>query len=241
VYDRRGILLESFNVISERLEKCLPPTQDQPFLAEAVFPLTPPLSDDSDVSDGCRYKGKSSIKTIHAGGTADRLRKLGRNRPRIQHHRTHGHSSETFTLHLVSRDTGKPTIAAVTDSLFRRAASGLRRNAVPVARDAELFKISVSDLQDILEVGDRGYGPPDLMIVHNVTVPKRQSAPLQLSSFPPWQVRLTEIHYNGFSGLRDRWMSAKLRTRAETWIMLSELDFRRALDEYSNAEFRLGK
>ena len=123
---------------------------------------------------------------------------------------TQGHSSETFTLHLVSPDTGKPTIAAVADSLFRKAANGLRRNAVPVATDAELFKISVSDLQDILEgiemichtspllmsvflVGDRGYGPPDLMIVHNVTVPKRQSAPLELHSFPPWQVRLTEI------------------------------------------------
>jgi hypothetical protein len=52
---------------------------------------------------------------------------------------------------LVSRDTGKPTIAAVGDSLFRSAANGLRRNAVPVAEDAELFKISVSDLQDILE------------------------------------------------------------------------------------------
>lgn len=64
---------------------------------------------------------------------------------------THGHSSETFTLHLVSRETGKPTIAAVTDSLFRKAASGLRRNAVPVAADAELFKISVSDLQEVLE------------------------------------------------------------------------------------------
>jgi dehydrodolichyl diphosphate syntase complex subunit NUS1 len=41
--------------------------------------------------------------------------------------------------------------------------------------------------------GDRGYGPPDLMIVHNVTVPKRQSTPLELHAFPPWQVRLTEI------------------------------------------------
>jgi len=140
----------------------------------------------------------------------------------------------------VSRETGKPTIAAVTDSLFRKAAGGLRRNAVPVAADAELFKISVSDLQDVLE-GDRGYGPPDLMIVHNVTVPKRQSTPLELSSFPPWQVRLTEIHYNGFSGLRDRWMRTKFDTDAKTWMMLSEVDFRRALDEYSSAEFRLGK
>lgn len=61
-----------------------------------------------------------------------------------------GHSSETFTLHLVSPDTGKPTIAAVADSHLRKAASELRRKAVPVA-DAELFKISVSDLQEILE------------------------------------------------------------------------------------------
>ena len=42
-------------------------------------------------------------------------------------------------------------------------------------------------------LGDRGYGPPDLMIIHNVTVPRRQSTPLELYSFPPWQVRLTEI------------------------------------------------
>ena len=84
-----GILLESFNVISERLERCLPPTQDKLFPAEAVFPLTPPLSDDSDVSDGCRYKGKTYVKTMHAGGAADRLKKSSRNRPRIQHHRAY--------------------------------------------------------------------------------------------------------------------------------------------------------
>ena len=42
-------------------------------------------------------------------------------------------------------------------------------------------------------LGDSGYGPPDLMIIHNVTVPRRQSTPLELYSFPPWQVRLTEI------------------------------------------------
>ena len=60
------------------------------------------------------------------------------------------HSSEIFTLHLVSPDAGKPTIAAVADSHLRKAASELRRKAVPVL-DAELFEISVFDLQDILE------------------------------------------------------------------------------------------
>src|SRR6266849_9580094 len=82
-----GILLESFDGINERLEKSLPPTQGQLFPAEAVFPLTPPLSDDSDVPCGCHYKGKTSIKTIHAGGSADRLRKSNRIRHRIHRHR----------------------------------------------------------------------------------------------------------------------------------------------------------
>lgn len=65
---------------------------------------------------------------------------------------THGpSSSEFFKLHLVSRDTGKPTIAAVTDSLLRRAADRSRRNAVSADRDVDMFKISVSDLQAMLE------------------------------------------------------------------------------------------
>jgi len=238
VYDRLGILIEAFDVVNERLEACLPPTRS---LVEPVFPLTPPLSDDSDVSDDGHCKGISCVKTICAGETADRLRKWSRNRPRIQRHQTYGPpSSETFTLHLVSRDTGKPTIAAVTDDLIRRAADGLRRKAVSMDGDAEAFKISVADLQAILE-GDCGYGPPDLMIVHNVTVPRRQYTPLELYSFPPWQVRLTEIYHDGFSGLWDRWIRARLPLRGKAWMMLSETDFCRALDEYSGAEFRLGK
>ena len=124
---------------------------------------------------------------------------------------TYGPSSpETFTLHVVSRDTGKPTIAAVADSLLRNAAHGLHRNSILVDEDTGKFSMPVADLEGILEgtaedllcslcllglftLGDRGYGPPDLMIVHNVTVPRWQSLPLELYSFPPWQVRLTEI------------------------------------------------
>jgi hypothetical protein len=46
---------------------------------------------------------------------------------------------------LVSRDTGKPTIAAITDSLLRKATDG----------DADVIKISVTDLQAILEGMDK--------------------------------------------------------------------------------------
>ncbi|KAH9081893.1 hypothetical protein EDB83DRAFT_2335423 [Lactarius deliciosus] len=235
VYDRQGILLSAFDDIGERLEKCLPPTQDQFSQAEAVFPLTPPLSDDSDVSDGRYFKGKTYVKTICSGDATERRKKRGRNRAAIQRHRMSGPSnSETFMLQLLSRDTGKPTIAAIADSLLRNAAHRPPRKA------KEEFGVSISDLEAILE-GARGYTAPDLMIVHHVTVPRRQCPPLELHSFPPWQLRLTEIYHDGFTGSRDRWLRAKVFPRAKTWTVLSELDFRRALDEYSGAEFRLGK
>jgi hypothetical protein len=47
--------------------------------------------------------------------------------------------------------------------------------------------------------------------------------------------------HNGFTGFRDRWLRAKVSGRDRTWTMLSDIDVRRALDEYSSAEFRLGK
>jgi len=238
VYDRQGILLNAFDVAEERLEKCLPPTQDQFSQAEAVFPLTPPLSDDSDVSDGSNIKGRTYPKTIRSGDTTERRRKRSGNRPAIQRHRMLGPSnSEDFMLQFVSRDTGKPTIAAVADSLLRSVA---HRSPRKVKKEVEELGISVPGIEAILE-GGRGYKAPDLTIVHHVTVPRRQCPPLELHSFPPWQLRLTEIYHNGFTGSRDRWLRAKVSPRDKTWTLLSELDVRRALDEYSSAEFRLGK
>ncbi|KAN0134910.1 hypothetical protein V8E53_007284 [Lactarius tabidus] len=238
VYDRQGILLNEFDVVEERLEKCLPPTQDQFSQAEAVFPLTPPLSDDSDVSDGSYFEGRTYVKTVCSGDTTERRRKRSRNRPAIQRHRMLGPSnSESFILQFVSRDTGKPTIAAVADSLLRSIAHQPPRR---VKDEAEEFSVSILDIETILE-GARGYKAPDLTIVHHVTVPRRQCPPLELHSFPPWQLRLTEIYHNGFSGFWDRWLRAKVFQRDKTWMLLSELDVRRALDEYSSAEFRLGK
>ena len=117
-------------------------------------------------------------------------------------------NSESFMLQFVSRDTGKPTIAAVADSLLRSIAHQPRRKA---KEEAEEFSVSIPDIEAILEgdkkrfiacdmssrptfnQGARGYKAPDLTIVHHVTVPRRQCPPLELHSFPPWQLRLTEI------------------------------------------------
>jgi len=60
-------------------------------------------------------------------------------------------NSEAFTLHFVSRDTGKPAIAAIADNLLHRAAEGFRRSAVSANGDAGVLRISVADLQTILE------------------------------------------------------------------------------------------
>ncbi len=54
-------------------------------------------------------------------------------------------NSETFVLQLLSRDTGKPTIAAVADSLLRNAAHRSPRKA------EEEFGVSLFDLEAILE------------------------------------------------------------------------------------------
>lgn len=109
-------------------------------------------------------------------------------------------------LQFVSRDTGKPTIAAEADSLLRSIAHQPPRR---IKDETEEFSVSIHDLEAILEgdkkrfiaygmsslsiQGARGYKAPDLTIVHHVTVPRRQCPPLELHSFPPWQLRLTEI------------------------------------------------
>jgi hypothetical protein len=80
-----GILLEAFDAVSEQLEKYLPPAQGQLSLEEAVFPLTPPQSDDSDASDESHYKGKVFVKTLCTGDTTDKRRKWSRSG--IQRHR----------------------------------------------------------------------------------------------------------------------------------------------------------
>ena len=63
-------------------------------------------------------------------------------------------NSETFTLQFVSRDTGKPTIAAVADSLLQSVAHRAPRKA---KKEAEEFGVSVLDIEAILEGNESIY------------------------------------------------------------------------------------
>lgn len=56
--------------------------------------------------------------------------------------------SENFMLQLVSRDTGKPTIAAVADSLLRYAVHQYPRK---VEEKVEEVSVSIFDVEAILE------------------------------------------------------------------------------------------
>jgi len=88
--------------------------------------------------------------------------------------------------------------------------------------------ITVDSLDTLLEC-DSGLVPPDFMIVHSINPPDAE-APLELHGFPPWHIRLTEIHQSH--------VQHRCRTNSG---MLDEITFREALDEYALAEFRFGK
>lgn len=42
-------------------------------------------------------------------------------------------------------------------------------------------------------IGEHGFPPPELMIVHHITPHRSPKSVLELHGFPPWQVSLTEF------------------------------------------------
>ncbi|THH16811.1 hypothetical protein EW146_g3880 [Bondarzewia mesenterica] len=238
VYDRQGVLGEC----SELMEKYLSPpamkSKEKGTANGIAYPLTPPLSDDSDSSiisplDDSLQEGLRVV-TIHPTGRTHEKRRLSRTKSGTKRRRSpcEGKSPQlkAFTLHIVSRDSGKPAIASVANSLLR--STSRTRVGKPDPVRSESFKLTIDDLQYKLE-GEHGFAPPDLMIVHHVTPPKLRRIPLELYGFPPWQIRLTEIHHNKYDG-RRHWLRPPC-------VILDEVDFRQALDEFSGSEMRLGK
>ncbi|KAI0788477.1 hypothetical protein C8Q75DRAFT_807689 [Abortiporus biennis] len=232
VYDRNGVLSSFPNEIRQHLLKEFQTVQEPPSEAdsEIEYPLTPPLSDDSD--DRQVPSGKEGpnihVITLDIPGETNplkRRRSSGRNvlkRRRIQAKE----QPPLLTVHLISRKSGKPAIAEFANRLFH----GQQQNK------REDVQCTVSDLTRTLE-GEHGFSSPDLMIVHNLT-PSPVPKTLELEGFPPWQMRLTEICYNN---PRLSWWNSAFGRVTSPPFPLQEVDFRRALDEFSAAEMRLGK
>ncbi|ETW86874.1 hypothetical protein HETIRDRAFT_377501 [Heterobasidion irregulare TC 32-1] len=246
VYDRQGLLVRHQKVIEQRLNPGVPDIEEDPPF-NIPYPLTPPLSDDSDDSNTFPLGGVSSehlnVATIHPTGRShEKQRRLSQYQSSLRRRRSvRGEGAPTtkpVTLHLVSRASGKPAITSVANSLLHSAAR--RVVGKPEFAHREPFELSVEDLQCSLE-GEHGFAPPDLMIVHHVTTPRLRRTPLELYGFPPWQIRLTEIHHDGYVGLRSWLKPWKGRWRSPPCILLDEAEFCQALDGFSGAEMRLGR
>ncbi|EPQ60682.1 hypothetical protein GLOTRDRAFT_135325 [Gloeophyllum trabeum ATCC 11539] len=239
VYERQSILTKELRELQQTLDlddasACVSEYESSD--SEYEYPLTPPLSDEGD-SMSLSVKS-SDLTKQHFGIITLRFPKVHEKKSSVKRRRTK-HSEETtstspFTLDLLSSASSKASIAATARAIMRRLKdAGSQDFEIP----EDKAKLSIEDINSILE-GPQGFPAPDLIMVHYVSQPTQDPAPLELYGFPPWQIRLTEISHNRHQ--RRNWNPFKSRTRT-TPSALTELDFRRALDEYALAEMRFGK
>ncbi|KAF9237320.1 hypothetical protein BU15DRAFT_48728 [Melanogaster broomeanus] len=232
-YDRDGVLAGC----SERARKCVFAANEDPedsCESEVEYPLTPPLSEPS----GSRPQSPNretlpvelSVITMESSARVHKRRNVAvRRRPKTTS------VSTTLTLHLISRDSAKPAIASASRSLLGGCVNSvmMSRTTMPSGID---YSLSIAELGSMLEAG---LPPPDFMIIHHVGGMKTPCPPLELHGFPPWQITLTEIHRTLPDDSREYGPSSSKSHR--TAALISETAFCRALDEYAEARFRLGR
>ncbi|RDX42615.1 hypothetical protein OH76DRAFT_1410958 [Lentinus brumalis] len=240
VYDREGILANSSLEIRRRV---LPSqgedAEDSPVECDMRYPLTPPPSDDADSRPLSPHANpvvpKLSVTTIRFPSPSSKSKR----RPSVSRSalkrrraaRNDEHTEESpLTLHVVSYKSGKPAIAATATTLLR---DQRHRNLSTYDIDSP----SIQDLNAILE-GEHGFPSPDLMIVHRKPPAGQLRSSVELGGFPPWQMRLTEIFCDPYPKATSWWAVSSSAVDSSS---IEEAEFRRALDEFADAEMRLGK
>ncbi|VDC01833.1 unnamed protein product [Peniophora sp. CBMAI 1063] len=233
LYDRHGVLVQSPEA-KQRLRALELGVKTERVLPNIVYPPTPPMTDEaaSQYSEEAPSRDALGVSTVSPESGFDGLNgKEGlRNRSLVRR----SSAQDYLKVQLASLPSGKETMASVANSLLFAARHDVRSKS-----SSKHTSVSVNELQDILE-GDGGLDPPDLMIVHHVTCPARQRPPLEMYGFPPWQTRLTEIYYDGSWPLHAR-LLRHISSALVPNSLLSEMEFRHALDIFSKAEFRVGK
>jgi len=226
MYDRGGLLANLTLDIKERVSNPLDDCSDDSSAeSEIEYPLTPPLTDESrSISPDLEVLPDLNTSTITLSAFP-KIRTRSTTRGVVKRRNRHKKETQTqahpLTLHLTSRASGKQAIADLATCFLERHVSN---------RSGNKFTCSTEDINFALE-GDHGFSSPELMIVHDMS----RSTALELYGFPPWQIRLTEIYHVHH---RSSWSWSSPPTLSESF---SEIDFRRALDEYAAAEMRLGK
>ncbi|KAG8939248.1 hypothetical protein FRC04_006803 [Tulasnella sp. 424] len=246
IYDENGILKLHHQAIAASLPNCTPsstlahPIQGNASSANS-FPLTPPPSDGETSSS-------SDSASVSASATLNRNPVISysispsvspsspsyqpppsslrqRNPPNLDAQP----SLPGLQLHVLCRDQSKPALVQTAQQLsFQRSANSPR--------------LEVSEVNTILE-GE--YPPPDLLIIHPIYYPSSTlavlsllSEPMELHSFPPWQIRLTDIFYYP---LPTRRFISFLLNRKSDARLIEEQDFRRALDQFATVDMKVGK
>ncbi|KAL0951251.1 hypothetical protein HGRIS_007969 [Hohenbuehelia grisea] len=231
LYDRRG-LLHSFNQqIREHVVQVYPLASDSGE-SDLEYPLTPPPSDYSisrPMSPENSVLADLDVSTIHV--VSQSRPKQVKTRRNVVHKRRERETKplvNPLTLYLVSPKSSKPAIASAARSFVKLCrVSGKAPNE---------FNLMPEQLQLLLE-GEQGFPPPDLLITPPRASHTGAELPLELYGFPPWQMRLTEISRGKFDTCR----ADNVLGNANDQSLIDEVTFRRALDEYSGAEMRLGK
>ncbi|KAJ6621698.1 hypothetical protein B0H10DRAFT_2017080 [Mycena sp. CBHHK59/15] len=236
VYDTEGVLVDCAHQISQRASVFCEPDGYESAGSDMEYPLTPPSSDYSDSrprspEDG--FQKNNSLVTV----CLPEIRKKTSNRSfkRRQQAREKTKVYERpLTLHIASRHSSKPSIAAVASSLARRRAES------PDSKNSQL-NLSVEMLNSILE-GPQSLSAPDFLILHHLHRSNYTTVPLELYGFPPWQIRLTEIHHIHKRRLPILdWLRVRGKTPLNIPQLIEEIDLRAALDEFAGAEMRFGK
>ncbi|KAG8997046.1 hypothetical protein FRB94_003463 [Tulasnella sp. JGI-2019a] len=243
----------------------------QPTLGMAIpshvqYPLTPPASDAETTSTASSISSTSSITPIVSLSVPRRLE-----RPDAASSVTSTSSSfnlrkrtrnglhtpePPLRVNLICRDQGKPALARTARQLAfqQQTSSSSPTPALPQVRIADLNAVLQAELPE-----------PELLIVHPLIYPKRTGSflsvlmpsitlpkSLELYGFPPWQIRLSEIYYDPLppsrflSLLFSRRASSPRSTyhghrRDSSSAVITEVEFRRALDAFGRAEMKVGK
>lgn len=243
VYDRQGLLSRLSLDIHSRLlsnERCCDaPVQNVPI----KLPPTPPPSDDADSRplSPSSHAGlhKLNVTTLQLSARTSKQRTKTSNGRTTVRRRRHPSKSEhigdeTFTLHFVSRQSGKAAIASIANSVLQ-----IKRCETPQSsHTCDVDEPSIADLKFSLE-GEHGFPSPDLMIIHHVTHSEACYLSPELHGFPPWNIRLTEIYRD--DPPKWRWWGQPGFAAKGPIRPLGEIEFRRALDEFAAAEQRMGK
>jgi len=137
-------------------------------------------------------------------------------------------------IYVISSSDSAPAIAKAAKTLASRSRAARSKD------NGTREKFSIPELDSLVTAE---FPPPQLLIVHDVKpVPFLSSTEpsLELDAFPPWHLRLTELHRTSRKWSSSFWWNPILR-RSQYYNVLSQEAFRHALDEYEKAEMREGK